>query len=57
MKTGVGDPSLEARLFSTVTGRDMDEKDFIRSGERCVNLCRTIYLREGRRGRNDDILE
>lgn len=56
-ETGVGDPSLEARLFSSVTGVDMDENGFLHSGERCVNLCRAIYLREGRRGRVDDVLE
>ncbi|MCK5188412.1 MAG: hypothetical protein KAR43_14910 [Deltaproteobacteria bacterium] len=57
VETGVGDPSLEARLFSAVTGEDMDENDFLRSGERCANLCRAIYLCEGRRGRIDDVLE
>jgi len=57
VETGVGDPSLEARLFSSVTGVEMDEDDFLRSGERCLNLCRAIYLREGRRGRRDDVLE
>ena len=46
VETGVGDPSLEARLFSSVTGQDMDEDEFLRSGERCANLCRAIYLRE-----------
>jgi len=55
--TGVGDPTLEARLFSAITGEEMDEEGFLRSGERCVNLCRAIYLREGRRGRSDDVLE
>ena len=57
VETGVGDPSLEARLFSSVTGEDMDQAEFLRSGERCANLCRAIYLREGRRGRIDDVLE
>ncbi|MEW6142325.1 MAG: aldehyde ferredoxin oxidoreductase N-terminal domain-containing protein [Chloroflexota bacterium] len=56
-ETGIGDPSLEARLFSAVTGEDMDEGSFLQSGERCVNQCRAIYLREGRRGRIDDVLE
>jgi aldehyde:ferredoxin oxidoreductase len=56
-ETGIGDPSLEARLFSAITGEDMDEDGFLRSGERAVNLCRAIYLREGRRGREDDKLE
>jgi aldehyde:ferredoxin oxidoreductase len=53
----VGDPRLEARLFSAVTGVAMDPDDYLRTGERCVNLCRAIYLREGRRGRIDDTLE
>lgn len=57
VETGVGDPSLEARLFSSITGEDMDEDEYLRSGERCANLCRAIYLREGRRGRVDDVLE
>jgi aldehyde:ferredoxin oxidoreductase len=56
-ETGVGDPTLESRLFSAVTGVDMSPEDYLRSGERCVNLCRAIYLREGRRGRIDDTLE
>jgi aldehyde:ferredoxin oxidoreductase len=56
-ETGVGDPTLEARLFSTVTGWDMDADAYLRTGERCQNLCRAIYLREGRRGRVDDRLD
>jgi aldehyde:ferredoxin oxidoreductase len=56
-ETGAGDPSLEARVFSAVTGVEMDEEGYLRSGERCVNQCRAIYLREGRRGRVDDVLE
>jgi aldehyde:ferredoxin oxidoreductase len=56
-ETGVGDPELEARLFSAMTGLDMDERAFLRSGERSANLCRALYLREGRRGRVDDVLE
>jgi len=56
-ETGVGDPSLEARLFCAVTGEDMDEAAYLTTGERSVNLCRAIYLREGRRGRQDDVLE
>jgi aldehyde:ferredoxin oxidoreductase len=56
-ETGVGDPTLESRLFSSLTGVDMNPEDYLRTGERCVNLCRAIYLREGRRGRIDDTLE
>ena len=55
--TGVGDPGLEARLFSALTGVDMDLPGYLRSGERSVNLCRAIYLREGRQGRAGDVLE
>lgn len=57
VESGVGDPSLEARLFTAITGEKMDEDDYLRSGERCVNLCRAIHLREGRQGRTDDTLE
>ncbi len=56
-ETGVGDPALEARLFSAVTGRELDADSYLRTGARCQNLCRAIYLREGRRGRADDRLE
>lgn len=56
-ESGTGDPDLEARLFSAVTGEDMDEAAFLLSGERSVNLCRAIYMKEGRRGRIDDQIE
>jgi aldehyde:ferredoxin oxidoreductase len=55
--SGVGDPALESRLFSAVTGRELDMESYLRIGERCQNLCRAIYLKEGRRGRIDDSLE
>lgn len=54
---GMGDSTLEAKLFSAVTGHDMDEADFLLSGERCANLGRAINLMEGRKGRHDDVLE
>jgi aldehyde:ferredoxin oxidoreductase len=56
-ESGIGSPDLEARLFSAVTGEKMDEISFLLSGERCLNLCRAIYLQEGRQGRKDDILD
>ncbi len=56
-ESGIGSPDLEARLFSAVTGEEMDETSFLLSGERCLNLCRAIYLQEGRQGRKDDILD
>lgn len=55
--TGVGDPELEARLFSALTGVDMDLDGYLLTGERSANLCRAIYLREGRQGRAGDVLE
>jgi aldehyde:ferredoxin oxidoreductase len=50
----VGDPALESRLFTAVTGIEMDESMLDRAGERIFNLVRAILLREGRKGREDD---
>lgn len=55
--SGVGDPTLESSLYSAVTGINTDVDEFLKHGERSVNLCRAIYLREGRQGRVDDTLE
>ncbi len=52
----VGDPALESKVFSAITGRDMSEEGLYRVGERVFNLQRAIMSREGRRGRQDDIL-
>lgn len=52
----VGDPTLESKLFSAVTGTEMDEAGFYELGERVLNLHRAIFLREGHRGRTDDTL-
>lgn len=50
----VGDPTLESRTFTAVTGIDMDEKRLHEYGERIFNLERAILLREGRRPLLDD---
>jgi aldehyde:ferredoxin oxidoreductase len=50
----VGDPSLESRLLSAVTGMDIDEEGLNRIGERVFNLQRAILVREGHRGRDFD---
>jgi aldehyde:ferredoxin oxidoreductase len=50
----VGDPSLESRLFTAVTGIDTSEEDLLRYGDRIFNLQRAILLREGWRARDDD---
>ncbi|MFO8011632.1 MAG: aldehyde ferredoxin oxidoreductase N-terminal domain-containing protein [Dehalococcoidia bacterium] len=52
----VGDPTLESRLLSVVTGMDVDEPGLRRIGERVYNLQRAILVREGRGGRDFDEL-
>ncbi|MBU2549623.1 MAG: hypothetical protein KKB20_14510 [Proteobacteria bacterium] len=52
----VGDPTLEARLFSIVTGAEVDEDEMYRFGRRVFNLQRAILAREGRAGRAHDAL-
>ncbi len=53
---GVGDPTLESRIYSAITGKETDEQELNRTGERIVNLQRAILLRQGWRGRQDDQL-
>ena len=52
----VGDPSVESKVFSAVTGKDVDEEGLYKIGERVFNLQRAIHAREGRSGRESDIL-
>ena len=52
----VGDPELESRLFTAVTGLEADEADLSSFGERIFNLQRGVLLREGRRPLKDDRL-
>jgi aldehyde:ferredoxin oxidoreductase len=52
----VGDPTIESRLLSAVTGRDFSEASYYQTGERVFNLQRAIQGREGRVGRKDDCL-
>jgi aldehyde:ferredoxin oxidoreductase len=51
----VGDPTLESRIFSAVTGIETDEAGLHEYGERIFNLQRGILLREGWRAREDDL--
>jgi aldehyde:ferredoxin oxidoreductase len=51
----VGDPELESRLLSAVTGRGVSEQELMDIGERVFNLNRAIQLRDGRKGREDDV--
>ena len=50
----VGDPELESRIFTAVTGIEADETSLHRYGERIFNLQRGVLLREGRRPLKDD---
>jgi aldehyde:ferredoxin oxidoreductase len=52
----VGDPSLESKILSAVTGDDVGEDGLYRIGERIFNLQRAILAREGSRGRENDII-
>ena len=53
----VGDPTLESRTFSAVTGIETDEAGLHHYGERIFNLQRHVLLREGRRPKVDDVPE
>jgi len=52
----VGDPTLESKVLSAVTGHEVDEEGLYRMGERVFNLQRAILVREGHRGRDFDSL-
>jgi len=51
----VGDPTLESRIFSAVTGIDTDAPGLRRYGERIFNLQRAILLRDGWKPKVDDV--
>ena len=50
----VGEPDLESRLLSAVTGMNISEDNYYTIGERIFNLQRAIQGLEGRVGREDD---
>jgi aldehyde:ferredoxin oxidoreductase len=53
----VGDPTLESRICSAVTGAKIDEQGLNKVGERVFNLQKAVLAREGRNGRDCDDLE
>jgi len=54
----IGDTSLESKILSAVTGKEVDEEGLNRMGERIFNLQRAIFTREGRVGREcENLLE
>ena len=52
----VGDPTLEARTFNAVTGRELDENALLKFGEIIFNQQRAILLREGWNPEKDDTI-
>jgi aldehyde:ferredoxin oxidoreductase len=52
----IGDPTLESRILSAVTGEEVSEEELYLTGERIFNLQRAISIREGHCGRESDVL-
>jgi len=52
----VGDATLEARTFNTVTGNNLDEDALLKFGETIFNQQRAILLREGWDPQKDDTI-
>jgi len=52
----VGDPNLDRELFAAVTGRALSREEYDLIAERLFTLNRMILVREGRKGRADDVL-
>jgi len=50
----VGDPAVESKILSAITGKEVDEEGLYRIGERVFNLQRAIHVREGHNGRESD---
>ena len=51
-----GDPAMESRVLSAITGEDYDEASLNKIGERIFNLQRAVLLRQGWGGRSSDTL-
>jgi aldehyde:ferredoxin oxidoreductase len=52
----VGDPGMESQIYSAITGRETQEAELYRIGERIANLQRAILLSQGWGGRKGDRL-
>jgi len=50
-ETHEGDPTIDSKLYSAVTGNEMEEEELNRIGERVFNLERAILARDDPRGR------
>ena len=52
----IGDPTLESQVFSAVTGKEMNQESLSEMGEVIFNLRHAIFAREGRKGRDSDVI-
>jgi aldehyde:ferredoxin oxidoreductase len=52
----VGGPALASQIFSAVTGRELNEGEIEKVGERIFNIQRAVLLRQGWGGRQGDKL-
>jgi aldehyde:ferredoxin oxidoreductase len=52
----VGDPTLESRILSAITGKEITADELLQIGERIFNVQRAIHIRQGWGGRNGDRL-
>ncbi|OGN95571.1 MAG: hypothetical protein A2Y89_02195, partial [Chloroflexi bacterium RBG_13_51_18] len=52
-----GDPTMESKLLTAITGKETDEAGLNKIGERIFNLQRAVLLRQGWAGRKDDRLQ
>lgn len=50
----IGDPSIESRTYSAVTGLETTEEELCQAGERIFNLQRLIQIKQGWAGCEDD---
>jgi aldehyde:ferredoxin oxidoreductase len=51
-----GDPAMESRVLSAITGKEIDQTGLNKIGERIFNLQRAVFLRQGWGGRQGDRL-
>jgi aldehyde:ferredoxin oxidoreductase len=51
-----GDRRLESQILSAITGKETDDTELYKTGERIFNLQRAILLRQGWPGRKGDVL-
>ena len=49
-----GDTVTEAQIYSAITGKEVDDEELAKTGERIFNLQRAILLRQGWGGRQGD---